>query len=1077
MDAAKPREFDRDAFIAAVEEAIAKRAPKNLKEADEFGDSPNAGDAAREVQSQVDDGTGAAATEIATTTAAPPDTSKAVDKKVVPLAADRAPGAPATPDPAGAIPDKLPPAATDTSAGPKAINAKMAANRVTEKQLQKSGEPPWVQTVADKHAAEQDAVRTQAGLRAHEARTLAGAKGGAARTGAEGMKDFAGARNAIGRRVTGGKQTAKGRDETRRAQVTATLQRVFDATKKDVEDILTGLDTKVDAQFTREEKAARDAFTSEHKRKMADYKDRRYSGPVGKLRWFDDWLTGLPDEANTLFVEAREHYVTRMRTVIGNIADTVAAELKRAKQRIATGRADLKAAVEKLPADLRAIGREAATGFADRFAELDGQVADKGTELVDTLAEKYTTAMKAVDDEIVAEKERNKGVVQKVAEAVGDAIDTIMELKDLLLGVLAKAAQAALAIIADPIGFLGNLVAGVGAGLRLFLRNIGRHLQAGVLQWLLGVGAGAGLKLPSTFDARGILLLLASLLGLTWQNIRVRITRKVPDQAVTAAESSVPLIGRARREGVGGLWEELRGRVGDLRQQLIGRLVSYLVPTIITAGITWVLSLLNPASAFIRACKLIIDIVLFVVRQARQIIDFVNAVLDAVIAIARGGGGGVPGMIQNALARAIPVLIGFLAALLGIGGVAGRVRRIFQELARPVNRAVDQVVDRIVSLIRPIWNRLKAKTKIPPRVRPGAPSPRPPRDSDRRRPDRGRATPRTAPDRRRRAQPDERTPAQQMQALRAALREAHALVKPRVKPKKLERGLERIRRRHRLTELRVVLGTFDGVVQRFHFHAAINPQLDGPDENTQLEPVQAEEDFGILIENQRRFQAFADGQRLVIDVRPTNPRSVPHLKEGAWYKPVDIKAKTINEADTFLTVEPAKMGLVGFFLRRVPEPMKSRLSRAELARAKDRRRMRTEERHKYASAMMKLRRGRRGPGHFEVIGYVVHGFEADGTPKPIAGDHDLYDLRFIDGSEMSKPQYDRFIARMQAGRFGVMHGAVVRWETTDPKEIEMREKLVAQHRRAGNEGLVRFTPGETKPRFVYAETDIAPPAG
>ena len=48
-----------------------------------------------------------------------------------------------------------------------------------------------------------------------------------------------------------------------------------------------------------------------------------------------------------------------------------------------------------------------------------------------------------------------------------------------------------------------------------------------------------------------------------------------------------------------------------------------------------------------------------------------------------------------------------------------------------------------------------------------------------------------------------------------------------------------------------------------------------------LTPQQIERDFGILERNQARFQEFADDNDLVIDVRPTNPASVPWLHRGA----------------------------------------------------------------------------------------------------------------------------------------------------------------------------------------------------
>jgi hypothetical protein len=440
---------------------------------------------------------------------------------------------------------------------------------------------------------------------------------------------------------------------------------------------------------------------------MREYKDKRYGGRWGALKWGKDKLFGLPEEANQIFVEARDHYVTQMRRVISNVADTIGRELGRAKARIAKGKADLQAEVKRLPADLQAIGKQAAADFADKFDELTQSVDDKGTELVDTLATKYTDALKSVDEEIAAEKEKNKGLVDKVVDAVKGVIKTIMELKNLLLGVLRKAAQAIGAILKDPIGFLRNLVSAVGAGLKQFMKNIGKHLQQGLVSWLLGTAAKAGIQLPAKFDIKGILLLIASLLGLTWAAIRSRIVRKVPEQAVAAAEKAVPLAAKVKREGVGGLWDDLKDRIGDLKSTLISKVTEFLVPTIIIAGIMWVLSLLNPASAFVRACKLIIDIVRFIVERGRQVLEFVNAVLDAVIAIAKGGGGGAPALVENALARSIPVLIGFLAALLGIGGIADKVKKIFQALSKPVMKAIDWVINKIVGLVKKLWVKLK----------------------------------------------------------------------------------------------------------------------------------------------------------------------------------------------------------------------------------------------------------------------------------------------------------------------------------------------------------------------------------
>lgn len=711
MNEAQPKDFDKDAFIKAVEKAIAEKAPKNLDEADKFADSGKADEVRAEVHGKVGEGKADSAEQISTTTAAPPDTSAAVPKKVVPMAPDRPPGTPGTPNPGNAVPDKLRPSATDLSAGPAQVDRQMADAQVTEAQLKKSNEPTFKNALGEKKAAEQHSEVAPGRMRGHEKKELRAATAQAQRLGAAAMGAIGAQRVRTGQQVGAGKTGAKGRDEEKRAQVTALLQGVFDTMKKDVEAILDGLDKLVDEQFGREEKAARDAFTAEHKRKMEEYKDRRYSGWTGKARWVRDLFAGLPAEADKIFEAARDNYVRRMRQVISDVADTIGRELNRAKRRIADGRTELQTAVRKLPADLRSIGQQAVAEFSDKFDELTQSVDDKGTQLVDTLATKYTDALKSVDDEIAAEKEKNKGLVAKAVDAVKSVINTILELKRLLLSVLAKAASAVMLILKDPIGFLRNLVSAVGAGLRQFLQNIGRHLQQGILSWLLGKTAEAGIELPSKFDAQGVLRMLASLLGLTWQNIRSRIVRKVPkmEPAVAAAETAVPLVAEVRKRGVAGMWDDLKARVGDLKKDLLDKVIAYVTPTIVVAGIMWVISLLNPASAFVRAVKLIIDIVRFIVTQARQIIEFVGAVLDAVIAIARGGSGGVPGLIEGALARSIPVLLGVLAAILGVGGIASKVKQIVQAMSKPVDRAVDWVIDKIVGLVKKLWAKIKSK--------------------------------------------------------------------------------------------------------------------------------------------------------------------------------------------------------------------------------------------------------------------------------------------------------------------------------------------------------------------------------
>ncbi|MGW2105543.1 phage tail protein [Streptomyces sp. NPDC001948] len=714
MNAAKPGEFNKQAFIDAVNKAIDAQAPKNLDQADKFSKSGKADQIKDEVDGKVKDGKDSSAKDIDTATKAPPDTAAAKDKPVTPLTPDQPPANPGAPSATDAVPDKQPAAVTDFSEGPAANDQAMADAEVTEDQLAKGNEPEFDQALSTKKTAEADSAKAPAKGRAAEAQQLSTAKAGAAASGAQALNALTATRASAGKQVDGGKGETKSKDEKKRAEVTAKLQKVYDGTKKDVEETLSGLDKKVDDKFTSGEKAARDAFTADHKRRMKKYKDKRYSGMFGGAKWAKDKLMGMPKEANNLFQEARKLYVAQMQTVISSVADIIGTELGKAKARIAKGRTELKAEVDKLPADLREFGQEAATDFAGKFDDLEATVNEKSEQLVQDLANKYTAALNKIDEEIKKLQEANKGLVQKAKDAIVGALKTINELKNLLLGILAKAASAIMKIIKDPIGFLGNLVKAVGAGLNLFITNIAEHLKTGVVSWLLGTAVKAGLELPQKFDLKGIIQLIASLLGLTWDNIRARITRKgIPDEAMTAVETSVPVAKKLATEGPAGAINEITEEAGDLKATILEKLTSYLIPTVIIAGITWIISLLNPASAFVRAVKGIIDIVTFIVNQGAQIVEFVNAVLDAVIAIANGGSAGVPKMVEAALATSVPLLIGFLASLLGIGSLANKVKSVFHAVARPVNRAIDKIVNFIAKKGKALWNKLKGKKRDP----------------------------------------------------------------------------------------------------------------------------------------------------------------------------------------------------------------------------------------------------------------------------------------------------------------------------------------------------------------------------
>src|SRR5262249_11454749 len=95
----------------------------------------------------------------------------------------------------------------------------------------------------------------------------------------------------------------------------------------------------------------------------------------------------------------------------------------------------------------------------------------------------------------------------------------------------------------------------------------------------------------------------------------------------------------------------------------------------------------------------IYDIIMFFVERGSQITALVNAVIDSLAAIAGGAIGGAAATVENALARAIPVVIGFLASLLGIGGLGEEIKSVHATVRKPVNSAIDWVIGKALTLV------------------------------------------------------------------------------------------------------------------------------------------------------------------------------------------------------------------------------------------------------------------------------------------------------------------------------------------------------------------------------------------
>lgn len=692
MGEQEPGTFDTQAFVAAVKRAVEAATPGTLEDADEFKESGAVAQATAEIGTLVKGGKESSEQDIQAATEADPDLSIAVPKPVSEMVNDETGAPPGSVGAAAAMPGPRPAEHTDLSSGPARVDAEMAAANVTDEQIARSNEPDFTAALDARQRARDHAATAPADYRTQEEAILAQGREAASGDAAARLEGMHGVRAGALAGAHGDKQDTKTAHEEKHARVAGEIHAIYEATRTDVETILDGLDAKVDDEFTRGEQAARTAFENYVDDRMRAYKRARYDRIGGSVLWLKDKLAGMPDEVDEFYEQGRADYLTAMDAVISSIAATVGAELTAARARIVEGRTEVRAYVEALPEDLRAVGEDAQAKLEDRFDELTSEVDAKQDALIDAVARRYVESRDALDARIEELRAANKGLVEKALDAVVGVIKTIIALGEMLLRVLAKAAEAVGDIIADPIAFLGNLVSGVMGGLKRFLARIATHLRNALAEWLFGTLGGAGIKLPARLDGAGILDLVLQVIGLTYASIRARVARVVGEPVVAHMEQAVDLFKTLAGGGLGALWELVSDRLADLRDSVLGKIEEWVVERVIKGGIAWIIGLLNPVAAFIKACKAIYAIVTFIVERARQIMAFVDSVLDSIGAIARGDLGAAEEKVEGSLAKALPLAIGFLASLLGLGDVSAKVKSTIAAVRRPVERAVDAVV-------------------------------------------------------------------------------------------------------------------------------------------------------------------------------------------------------------------------------------------------------------------------------------------------------------------------------------------------------------------------------------------------
>jgi hypothetical protein len=279
-------------------------------------------------------------------------------------------------------------------------------------------------------------------------------------------------------------------------------------------------------------------------------------------------------------------------------------------------------------------------------------------------------------------------------------LNQVISLLEILFSVVApgvmpyirKAQAAFITILKNPIGFVGNLVRAGKMGFQLFAANIVTHLKAALIKWLVGPLGEAGVYIPKSFSLLEIVKLVLSVLGLTWQNIRSKLVKIIPEPVLVGLEKTAGILVTLVKDGPAAAWEQIKAELSELKDQLIAQVTQMISIEVVKAAVMKLVSMLNPAGAVVQAIIAIYNTITFFIQKINQIAAVVASFIDSIAAIAAGQVAGAAKKVEQTMANTLTVIIAFLAKFAGFGNIPEKLVGIIKKIRQPIDKGLDKIV-------------------------------------------------------------------------------------------------------------------------------------------------------------------------------------------------------------------------------------------------------------------------------------------------------------------------------------------------------------------------------------------------
>ena len=634
--------------------------------------------------------------------------------ELTPQPIDVPPAAVPTPDPnaAAAAPDAIDPATTDLSADQERMDAEMEAagmNSETAQAIRDHGNPV-VQGRAARGELEETAQSRPEEVMAAQDAALQEASANMGFLQEQALAAFTESRSNTVAGVSDQQTEMVGTESQIRERLSNRARQIF----ADAQDRVNALLEPLTNNAMKKWRAGVARVSTDFRQSLNRVKawiDERHSGIGGRIVAGWDALTGLPGWVTREYDRAEKQFGDDVCELIMEISTEVNLVIAACEAIIDDARQDIDALyTQELPEGLQEWAEAERQRMQVQLDGLQNRVTSSQQSFERGLSREAVQAVREVQDEVAALREEAKGLIGRIADAIGDFLDdpiraiingllSLVGIAPSAFWALVNKVQQVIADIADdPRRFINNLVSAVGQGFQSFFDNILKHLLAGFIDWLFGGLPSVGVEIPTEFSLKSVITFFLQLMGITWPRIRQILVRHIGEKNVALIEKAWSIISTLIDQGPQGIFEWIKQMLdpSSILRQIIDAAINYIVKALIKNVTVRVIALFNPVGAIAQAIELIYKVLKWIFTNATRIFSFIETVVNGMADIIAGNIGGMAKAVEAALAKLIPPVIDFLAGLVDLGDLPDQVVETVKGMQEWVMSILDRAIGWLV---------------------------------------------------------------------------------------------------------------------------------------------------------------------------------------------------------------------------------------------------------------------------------------------------------------------------------------------------------------------------------------------